>query len=97
MSWLDELDKELDDAIKCREQMDRYTRTIRELQEELDNLYATNADNVRKAHRVFRMLYQVEQTVMKCPMCGANRDDDGILAHSMKCDLADTLENANDF
>jgi hypothetical protein len=82
-------DLELDTIIELRNR-------IEQIQYELDVLYVTNADNVRKAHKVFRTLAQVEQVVMDCPMCGAERDEDGILAHSRKCLLADTLEYAND-
>ncbi len=87
--WLDQINKEFDES-------DRYKDTIRKLQKELDNLYDTNADNLRKAHTVFRCLKHVEVMAVICPQCGAERDENGILVHKRKCYLADTLENAND-
>ena len=82
-------DLELDTIIELR-------NTIERVQFELDSLYLANADNIRKAHRVFDCLRHIEFMVMKCPTCGAKRDEDGILCHRKKCYLADTLENAND-
>ena len=89
MSWRDEIDKDYDNMVTLRKE-------IKRLEKEYHTLAAANASNIVKAHNVFRMLHQVEQTVMKCPMCRNKRDEDGILAHHKKCQLADTLENAND-
>ena len=90
MIWHVEVDRELEEILALR-------RRLRNVETELSDLYTINADNVRKAHRVFRTLYHIEQVVMKCPMCGVERDEDGILAHKLVCKFADTLENANDF
>ena len=89
MSWHEELDREMDDAIVCRNKIEK-------MQYDYDVLAVANADNIRKAHRVFRCLRHIEEHTMKCPTCSAERDEDGILAHSRKCYLADTLEKAND-
>lgn len=82
--------------VTLRKEIKKRDKTIAGLEHEYHVLAAANASNIVKAHNVFRMLYQVENTVMECPMCGAKRDEDGILAHRRKCQLADTLENAND-
>lgn len=87
--WLDQLDKEFEDV---RE----YRRKIEQLEDDYHRLAAANASNIVKAQNVFRCLKHIEFMVIKCPTCGAKRDDDGILAHRKKCYLCDTLRNAND-
>jgi hypothetical protein len=90
MSWYDELDKEYDDMVNLRNR-------IVELEQELSELYAANSSNIIKAHNVFRCLVHIEDRVMKCPTCRAERDEDGILLHKKDCYLAHTLVHANDF
>ena len=90
MSWLDELDKELDDAIWCRNK-------IEQLETDYHRLAAANASNIVKAQNVFRCLHHIEIISVVCPQCSAKRDEDGILAHTKDCYLANTLEGANDF
>lgn len=89
MSWYTELDREYDIMVTLRKE-------IKRLEKEYHMLAAANASNIVKAHNVFRCLRHIEHAAMKCPTCGAKRDEDGILAHTMKCYLAHTLENAND-
>ena len=64
---------------------------IEQLENELAQIYDTGADNIRKARKVFDCLRHVEFMVQKCPICGAKRDEDGIIVHKKKCYLADTL------
>ncbi len=89
MNGLNEIDTEYDETLELR-------RKLQDAETELNDLYLANANNIRKAHYVFRCLRHIEVMAEICPTCGAKRDKDGILAHKKICYLANTLEHAND-
>ena len=82
--WLDQIDKELDDALK-----------IKQMETEYCELAEAKASASVKAQHVLDCLIHIEFMTIKCPTCGAKRDEDGILAHRKTCYLSNTLRSAN--
>ena len=82
--------------VTLRKEIKKRDKKIAEMEIDYLQLAEAKASAAVKAQHIIDCLAHVEFMTIKCPTCGAKRDEDGILAHRKTCYLSNTLRSAND-